>query len=394
MMAIEESQPQSYGHKFSHRRPLLGRWGLSALRLYTKTTLGIMLLLLIIALSIDLADHFPAVRRTATKTNTPLLATLLPYMLYRAADIVTRLLPMACFIGIFLAEILRWRRLEAVLLATSGLSPLRALAPVLVFGLLFGSVQMGLENFLRPAAVFRQVTLGIGDYAGRFERGLTGGRKWIVSQNDALIAQVFKTDAPALIDVELFRGINQKTLTSILTAKRAIPMDQPGVWQFQNGLLWDFSAGQSGGQSGGQSTIRPTAFEKLDITLDLIPEHLTYFNIPGFYIPAPNLAPLARRPDTPAYDAARVAVWRRYTALLLPMVYALLGASLAQAGYSGRLVNIPRLLTLAFIGYISIVSVKTLWELGELGVVSPAISTLAPLLVATLIGLGIQIWRS
>jgi hypothetical protein len=79
---------------------------------------------------------------------------------------------------------------------------------------------------------------------------------------------------------------------------------------------------------------------------------------------------------------------------LLPGAFALLGASLAQMGYSGRVQNIRVLAGLAFFGYISIVSVKVFWALGELGVFPPSAAVLSSLLLALSGSIFIQYRRS
>jgi lipopolysaccharide export LptBFGC system permease protein LptF len=356
----------------------------SALSLYLRNTLLAMLLLLITALAIDLAKHLPSVQEKAASSNS---AMLLPYyILYRATDIITRMLPTACFLALFLSEILRRRRLESVILSASGFSPAQTTAAIFFFGLIVGSCQYLLEAHLRPAAVFAQVELGVGSYAKRFRSGLLNRPEWFITNGNALSGRVFRATNPELREVKIFQGINQDRLSGIILAERAVPTDKPNIWRLHSAVSWQGAE--------NQGNYKPLENDLLDVKIDLVADQLTYMDVPGFYIPGAALKNIAAMHNAPTANDANVALWRRWTAILLPGAFALLGASLAQMGYSGRVQNIRVLAGLAFFGYISIVSVKVFWALGELGVFPPSAAVLSSLLLALSGSIFIQYRRS
>lgn len=353
---------------------------------YIRSTLMMMFILLMIAITIDLATHLPSIRARAEETGTAYPVYLAPYLLYRATDIVTHLWGIACFFGVFLAEIFRSRRLEKPLFSLAGVSPFNALAPVLVFGLLAGVAQMSLENWARPAAVFAQVDLGFGAYGRRFKAGLKDSPSWFLRETEALRARVSIGENPELWAIELFQGIDQERLTSIILAERAVPTDTPEVWQFINVVKWDAIP--------GQKDYAPSAIDRLDIDIGLIATQVRYHGIQGFYLPWPALREIAQMKDAPTIDGANVAIWRRWTAIFLPGAFALLAASLAHIGCPGREQRIVPLVAFALIGYLMIVSVKVFWSLGEKGFLSAPATVFIAMGTAVVISLLLQIRSS
>lgn len=337
---------------------------------YFRLTALICFLLLMVAWTIDLAEHFPSIRRAADAEGAPLLSLILPYLGQRAVDILARMLPIAVFFGVFLAEILRRARLETVILVTAGASPWRMIAAVLWVGLLMGGIHAALEARLRPAAVWAQVETGFGDYAHRFRRGWTGGEHWFVSGDTALRAEVRRDDPPEMRDVLIFVGIRAPELKAIYAAERMVPGDAPVQWVLLNGSAWE-------PKDGGQTL----DFADFPMTLTLIPENLTYLSVPEFYLPQEALRWLDALPDYRNAQKVDVALWRRLTVWLAPVSYALLGMVLAQAGFTGRQMMIARLIGLAALGYASVVLLKVFWALGDLGVLpAPAAAMGGPLI--------------
>lgn len=357
-----------------------------ALRVYLVAVGLVMFLLLVTAWSIDLAENFSDLSARAAETGASLPSVLVPYLGYRAVDIVTRLLPIACFIGLFAAEALRRYRLETVVLAVAGLSPLQALLPVAVFAVLAGGLQYALETHLRPAAVFAQVDLGVGGYAERFRRGPMDDPRWFVTETDALRAKVIRSDEPELREVELYRGFADERLTEVVTAERATPTAQPFVWRLHDVTVW--------GDPDGGTNYSPRRHRELDVEIRIVPEQVTYFGVAAFYLPDPALQRLAEARTAPNLEDIDVAVWRRITAALLPGAFALLGASLAQIVWAGRVPATGQALGACFFGYGTIVSVKVFWALGELGALPAFAATLIPVLFAVGVSTFIQAQRS
>lgn len=349
---------------------------------YLKITALIAFLLLMVAWTIDLAEHFPSLRRAAGNSGQPLWSLALPYLGQRAIDILTRMLPIAVFFGVFLAEISRRARLETVVLITSGASPWRMIAAVLWVGLLTGGILGVLEARLRPAAVWAQVDAGFGDYSQRFRRGWMPGAHWFVSGDTAVRGRVLRDDPPELREVLVFVGINAPSLKAIYSAERMVPGRAPVQWVLINGSAWE-------PQRDGQSI----EFADFPMTLSLIPQNLTYLGVPEFYLPHEALQWLDALPDYRNGDKVDVALWRRVTVWLAPISFALLGMVLAQAGFTGRQMLIARLIGLAAMGYSAVVMLKVFWALGELGVLSAPAATLGAPAVGVAIA-AVFLWKS
>jgi lipopolysaccharide export LptBFGC system permease protein LptF len=361
-------------------KPILNVFGIvtrTTLNLYFRATVLMMLIFLVTALAIDLATNFSDISRRSNQSgaNTPYVWA--PYLLYRSVDIVTRLLPQACFFGVFLAEIIRVRRFESNILYFAGVSPAYSLIAVVWFSALFGAVQTINEGWARPAAVFAQIELGVGAYGIRFGRGLRNNPDWFL-RNDTLIRAFVRRGEPTeLRDVEIFKGIGQKQLTSVTLAKRAIPTSKLNVWRLNDVIIWNLDS--------KTNEYTPTFQSSLDLDLDIDATRIKYWGIAGYYLRWRDLNKIASIPSNLRSSDPDVAIWRRWSAVFLPGVFAFLGASLAPLGFQAGRANIPFLVVLAVFGYLAIVSVKVFWALGELGTLSPAIAVLSPVIFAALI---------
>jgi lipopolysaccharide export LptBFGC system permease protein LptF len=235
------------------------------------------------------------------------------------------------------------------------------LSAVLIFGLLMGALNHMLETRWRPAAVAAQVQLGLGAYGERFRPVWINEHAWFMSPDMAIRAQVLRADPPALRDVLIFTGLRQPRLTDIYAVDHVTPADRLMDWNLQGVEQWDASAGRATSEQ----------VDDLTLTLDLTPDELSYYAIPGFYLPTEPLTRLATVQDPITSTGAQVALWRRRTVWILPGALALLAVCLSQLGYSGRQANYPRLIAMAVLGYAAVVSVKVLWAVGELGGLSP-----------------------
>ncbi len=356
-------------------RPYTGIAARQVVFLHLRSIGFVMFVLLTVAIAIDLTNNLDDVRHHATQTSTPFAALLAEYLGYRAIDIVTRLLPMASLAGAFIAELLRHQRMENVIFSAAGAGPGLVYGALLAVGIVVGSVQASLEGWLRPAAVWSQVELDLGAYADRFRRG-TMGPVWFTDETRAIRAMVLRSEAPELHDVMVFDGIQKDTLDSVTYAAHALPGAASQTWILQDVVLWEGAPG---------SAMRPTRLEQLELTFPLLPTHLEYHGVLGFYIPNAPLREIAGFRDRARWADAETAMARRYLAFLLPGVFAFLGASLSQAGRSGRLISWWRLMPLGATGYVTLVSVKSFWALGEFGVLAPWVSASAPLVFAFLL---------
>ncbi|WP_282158785.1 LptF/LptG family permease [Shimia thalassica] len=361
--------------------------GIAARRVFATYLLAIsfsMFVLLVIALAIDLASHLDDVRAKADDTGASTSALLLPYMGYRAADIITRLLPMACLIGGLIAELLRRQRLEDVILDAAGASPSITLGALLAVGLVTGIAQTALEGSIRPHAVANQVKLGLGSYAERFKSGETAP-VWFLDGNRAMQAKVYRADAPELRDVRLYDGLTESSLTSITHATRAIPVEGNQMWRLEGIVRWQIKDGYP------QS---PERLAQMDIAFPLTSAHVQYHGVLGFYLPYERLQELSSIAASHRSPDAETAIVRRYAAFFLPGIFALLGASLARVSQRGRVLAPFRLLMLGTMGYLSLVSVKVFWALGEFGEVGPIATSVIPLTIALGVSILLQLIAS
>ncbi|MGR3714477.1 MAG: LptF/LptG family permease [Shimia sp.] len=344
-------------------------------------TIGFMVFaLLVIALSIDLTKTLGGLRTKAAATDMPLWNVLLPYMSYRTVDIVTRLLTTACLAGGFAAILLRHQRREDVVLAAAGMSPRVHLAALLAVGLVTGTVQAGFQNWLRPIAVKAQVESQMGRY-GRWFGDTTLTARWIVDNDTAVRATVVRGANAQLQDVMIFEGLTAPYLTRLIQAESATPDPDTGKWWLNTVTLW-----------AQDTDFRPVQSDQMALPLPLNAARLQWYEVHGYYLTTSVARQIATLTGTPAADDAATTLAFRRLAFFFPGIFVLLGASLAQAGISGRRLSAPRLVTLGALGYLSVVVVKSFWILGINGRIAPELAAILPLAImicaATLLQLG------
>lgn len=327
----------------------------------------VMFTLLVIALAIDLGNTLDDIRERAADTNTALWRLLLPYMSYRAVDIVTRLLVMASLAGGFVATLVRHQRMEDVVLSAAGAPPTLLLSALLMVGVVTGTVQASFQNWVRPIVVQKQVDMQLGRYARWFGDSELGHR-WFVADNRAMRAAVTRGADAHLSDIQLFEGISQPELTRIILAQTAEETATPGVWRLSNARVWE--------QTDGNAT---QFVPELEITFPLNRDLVAWYGIHGIYLPNDVARRIATLSGTKAgYDASAVLAVRTM-AFFLPGVFALLGASLARSGTQGRRFAPFRLVALATLGYVLTVFIKVFWALAQDGRLDPYLAISLPI---------------
>lgn len=317
----------------------------------------IVFALLMVAFSIDLASTGKQLINTSQGS---LAHTIARYLTYRGVDIVTRLLPMACLAGGLIAELLRRQRMETVILSASGAAPWAMLPALALIGLLLGGLQVVMETHLRPWAVFQQVETGLGRYADRFGPELSQPQ-WVVKNATALRARIGRDDDPEMADIMVFSGLSNTELSAITMAKSAHSTAVGNQWILRDVMTW---------QNGADGRMIKQQHHQLVTDLPVTAAELRYFAVPALYLPQRDLRRVLALPR-PSGDA-RTAGLRRYGALFLPGICALLGAALGHAAWRER--RLPPLRAVGFgaLGYVSVVSVKIFWALGEHDVLPPA----------------------
>ncbi len=357
-------------------RVYTGRAMRLALREHITAFAGVLAVLIFVALMIDFAESFDSIREAAEDRS--LLVVVAKYALYRVADIVARLMPVAALLGAFLAEIRRRALLETVILSAAGVSALPTIAALAWIGLVTGALEWKLERDWRPAAVFAQVDLGAGAYAERYSPGLTEDQHWFVREDAAIVGRVLVGDRPELRDASYFTGLRGDGFDRLVRADRVHPVGG-GTWRFEDAEIWTVT-------EDGRLVGRPSP--ALELPLWFAPNRLEYLKPSPFYLPQRVL--LARAAADPGDPEIQTTLWRRQTAWLLPGLFAFLGATLAMTGFRGRVTRVPILVAMAFGGYLVTLSLKVFWALGELGSLAAPVAVLATPGLALGVGIFLQ----
>ena len=323
-------------------RSLTGRAMRMALREHVAAFVIVQMVLIFIALMLDFADSFESIRAAAEGRN--LVAVIGQYTLYRTADIVARLMPVAALLGAFLAEIRRRALLETVILSAAGVSALPTIAARCWMGAVTGWLQWKLERDWRPAAVFAQV-----------------GRVLVGPQ-------------PELREVRYFIGLNGAGCDRRIRADTVRPLGG-GQWEFEDAEIWT---------STPDGRLIGLPAQTMELPLWFQTNRLRYLNPSAYYLPQEVL--LTRAEADPEDPYMRTTIWRRGTAWR----FAILGATLAMTGFRGRVTRVPILVGMAFGGYLVTLSLKIFWALGEQGALSVPVAVLIPPALALTISAVLQ----
>jgi len=252
---------------------------------------------------------------------------------------------------------------------------------VVWLGLLLGTLFWALESHIRPVLVKAQVESGLGGYAKRFPMGWHED-DWIVRGDVAVRGDVFRADRPFLRDVLVFQGIRAPDLTEILGAGRMEPTDVPYKWRLIDVTRYDVAGGTD-----------PVPHPDTVIHFDLIPAQLTYGDLLVLFLPNDVLAAYAAMPVPPEeIGDALTQRWRRATVAVLPFVIAFLAIGMANLGYEGRRILVPRLIGLAALGYSYVTAIKVVGRMGALDLMAPWIAVLGPLILSALLAAWLA-WR-
>jgi lipopolysaccharide export LptBFGC system permease protein LptF len=338
------------------------------LRSYMRHTFLVVAAFLAIAITIDLSPRLPKV--LAANPQAQGLDALLHvgwYTLLRVADILTRLLPITCFLGLAWSEIAHTRARERIVIWNSGRSPMQCLVPVLLFGLITGAVQLTLECYLRPAAVMTQIAARLGDFGERYDRSMSEWTHWLPAGNDVVSAQV-DFEPAVLHHLTVYRFTPEGRLHQIITAESAAPTAQANQWRLNGGHGWDFAI-PSGAETQG---VWSEGKLRSEIELEIKPLWLTHLGIHAKYLYQADLLALARAEDR-NYPDVQYRTWMhlRYAQATLPGAMALLGVTLSIffLTYGARL---KALLGIGLVGYAAHLMVKLFVFLGENGQIWPA----------------------
>ena len=162
------------------------------------------------------------------------------------------------------------------------------------------------------------------------------------------------------------------------------PATTMGEWHLSGVIKWQADQEGSYGVSIPDQTL----------PLPMIPEELTHFGVPGFYLATEPLRALSKaHKGSTAQIWANVALWRRATIVLTPFTVGALALCLVRLGFVGRLLIVSRLIGFGTAGYICVVALKVFYTTGEIGGLSAAMATLGPLALLLAISAFLT-WRA
>ena len=388
--AIRESRKISAGGK-SQRAIFL-----SPLGIYTRYTLAAYLRFtgliaigcLVAALTIDLSPQLPRIWNSQGGYPNA-VARVLWYLALRSADVITRLISIVCFLGVFAAEIAStWSR-ERQVIWNTGRSPMQCLIPALLLGLLAGLLQFGFDRYLRPAAIAAQISDRLGEYGERYDRRPLPYRTWIVAGDDLVHARIEFGPPAALHDVTIYKfATEQHRLEAVITAQTARAPADGLTWKLEQGRRWEISTRQT-------SPDRDAVVDTVALQLD--PLWVSNFGINAMFLPQPVLDALAQ--GTGVFDRRAYQTWIqiRYSSLVAPSAMALLASSLSLLLLATSITP-QAVLGIALAGYAGHVLTRAFSLLGIYGYLPPVvvgwITPALQLASAVLLLVAASWWRS
>ncbi|MCZ0732949.1 LptF/LptG family permease [Phreatobacter sp. AB_2022a] len=352
-------------------KPTGRRFGLVPLGTFTRTIAlaharhlaTVITALLIVALTLDVAPRADRILASAPDQGLfGLVRHLVAYIALRLADLTGTLLPLGSFLGLFWSEVTLTQTRERVVIWNGGRSPLQALVPLALVGVVCGLVQVASIGLFRPLAVAYQIEHGIGEYGRRFDRSLKAEPRWITLDNQMVRARLDYRQS-RLVEPEVFEVSPDGRLVARIAARGAVAAGN-GIWTFSDGSRW--TAPRPGGPApAGADDAR--WFDTEAVALPLDPLWLANHGIDARYLPQATLAALASRGDS-VPDAASYSTWWhvRVAQILLPFGMMVLASALAMTLVPHRLA-FGALMTIGLTGYFLHVATNIFVWIGEYG---------------------------
>lgn len=337
----------------------------------------VQMILLLVAISIDLAKYFDQVMSSAADADLlGRIGLLAHYLGLRVIDIETRLLPIGVFVGVLMFEVWSILTRRRAIHWVSGRHPLRVLVPATAVGLVFGLLQYQMDVSWRPWAVLTQAAEKLGAYGERYERGATRKSVWIRSADRLVRARVRFGPPAELVEVEMFRLDEAGRIREVLRAERAEPTGWADLWRFHGTTAWTRDPENPASM---RVTVRPR--DEL-VAIPLHPLAVTYLGLPAKYVPDDDLrAIVASKTDMLVGADHRVWLEVRRANALMPLAMALLATVVSLFAGATR----PTLTTLvgcAFAGYALHVGNRVFVAAGELERLEPVLAAWGPVLAA------------
>ncbi|NLH80560.1 MAG: LptF/LptG family permease [Phyllobacteriaceae bacterium] len=343
----------------------------------TAFVIAVQAILLLVAVSIDLARYFDQVTAAAGAVGTVGRMLLLAHYLgLRIVDMVTRLLPIAVFVGVLLFELWSVLTRRRAIHWVAGRHPLRVLFPTLAVGLMFGALQYPLDVAWRPAAVLRQASERLGAYGERYDRERIRKDVWFVADDRVVHADVRYGPPAELIDVDLFLLDGDGRIREAIRAARARPTELAQVWRFERSTRWSRDP-----ERPAAMRVETGAIERL-VRIPLHPLAVTYLGLPAKYVPDDDLRTMVASGSGMLIGAEhRVWLEVRRADALLPPAMALVAAMVSLFAGAGR-PSLAVMIGCVSAGYAVHVATRVFVAAGELERLDPFAAAWTPVLVA------------
>jgi lipopolysaccharide export system permease protein len=351
---------------------------------YGRQTVMVSCAILTIALSIDLTFYLSKVLATISSWQTSWVSLhLARYIVLRGTDFLAELLPLATFFGAFWTEAEHTFSRERLIIWLSGRTPQQCLLPVLLFGVLVGSVQLALNYYLRPLAVMAMARDHLGFYGERFDPRPQPNPQWAATGRDVIQAIVEPGDPPSLRDVNIYHMNKQLSLQTFFRAKAARPV-KAGEWLLIDGYEW--STPQISDGNGAPDVAAPPAgagpvpFTEKIIELDISPTWISNNRVNARYLTNDIFDALGKERFSPDFEYR---TWKqaRWSLLLFCIAMPFLATSLSMLLLARRIAFV-QLAIIAASGYLANALMKVFILLGEHGHVSPVVAAwLVPVLM-------------
>ena len=352
-------------------------------RLYLQRVFVVAAATMAIVLALDLASNMTwLLSDRAAASGRDGFARLAYYLGLRAAYNTPAILPIAAVVGVVWAEFALAASYERLMIFNSGRSPLRSLVPAILVGLLLGSAQFAALSYAQPFAVAAQARSNFRDYGPSFHPDSVTGRKWIAIE-DALVNARIEFGHPVTLRDMIVYGLDRDgQLEIVVSAERAVPAAEPGMWALSSGSWWGrpASPAQGGAGAGGGAE---AAFENAEIKLPLDPLWVANYEVPARFLPQKVIRALGSGgPGIPEAFSYRTTYQTRLASLLYPLAMTLLGATLCLLMLGPRVRPMVSV-KIGLAGYGVHVASKVLTTLGEYGYVTPVVAAWAlPVAVA------------
>lgn len=355
--------------------------------------------LLSLALTIDLIPQLP-VLLNATESPGGNTTDVLSLLIFRAADLLPRFLPLSVFLGVLWTEVTLTSSGERLLVWNCARTPAHLLAPVAAIAFIFGLAQLELDNVGRPAAMSAQIHSHLGSLGEMYDRRPSTQSTWFSAGSDLVRATV--QYAPVTLhDVTLYRFDDAWRLTEIDTAETAVPDTKRNAWRLLNGETWAFHRGPgvvSKAVVNGPRLPDPFThrFAERKLTIGLDPVWVGVWGIGPEYLPASVLTAITKvNHDAQTNSLFRTRIELNWANATMPGAMALLASVMAVFLLPYR-VQFVRVFAIGLIGYAAHLAVRIAVLFGEHGMLSPAFAAwLVPfsIFVSAGILLGILTFR-